>query len=370
MRFDLMVGATTWAASAQLARDVEAQGFSGMLFTETSQTPWMSIAAAATAAPDARVHAPASPSPSPAARWSPPRLAWELAENTGGRFRLGLGSQVQAHVERRYGTDFDPPGPRMRDYVQAVQACLRGVPGRGAPRPRRAVLQADACCRRSGRPAATPTATSRSTSRRSAPGCAAWPARWPTASTCTPSTRCPTCRTGCSRRWPRARPGRAATRPTSTSSSRCSPSPATPPRSGRRCSSGPGRQIAFYGSHQELRLPVRRPRLRGHVGRLNDLLKAGDLAAAWPRPSPTRCSSTTPSWRRGTTWPTRSSTATGGTAARLVMYLAEESIRRDAGHARPLGRGGAGRSPPPDRRHQPPSLTLLSSRRYRPPSCP
>jgi len=124
MRFDLMHGAGTWAATADLARAVEGVGFSGMLFTETSQTPWMSIAAAATAAPTLEFStgiAVAFPrSPMIAAG-----LAWELAGNTGGRYRLGLGSQVKAHIERRYGAEFDPPGPRMRDYVQAVQACLR-----------------------------------------------------------------------------------------------------------------------------------------------------------------------------------------------------------------------------------------------------
>jgi probable F420-dependent oxidoreductase len=128
MRFDLMAGATTWARTAQLAADIESAGFSGMLFTETTQTPWMSIAAAATAAPSLEFStgiAVAFPrSPMVAAG-----LAWELAENTGGRFRLGLGSQVKAHVERRYGAAFDPPGPRLRDYVQAVQACLRAFRG-------------------------------------------------------------------------------------------------------------------------------------------------------------------------------------------------------------------------------------------------
>ncbi|MDA0203685.1 MAG: LLM class flavin-dependent oxidoreductase, partial [Actinobacteria bacterium] len=51
--------------------------------------------------------------------------AWEIAQNTGGRFRLGLGSQVKGHVVRRYSAEFAPPGPRMRDYVLAVRACLR-----------------------------------------------------------------------------------------------------------------------------------------------------------------------------------------------------------------------------------------------------
>ncbi len=123
-----MVGPKTWAEAARLAADVEAAGFGGMLFTETSQTPWMSIAAAATAAPSlalstgVAVAFPRSPMVTAG-------LAWELAENTRGRFRLGIGSQVRAHVERRYASQFDPPGPRMRDYVRAVRACLAAFAG-------------------------------------------------------------------------------------------------------------------------------------------------------------------------------------------------------------------------------------------------
>jgi probable F420-dependent oxidoreductase len=128
MDFDVMVGPTSWTAAAALARRLEAAGFSGMVFTETGQTPWMSIAAAAGAAPSLTFStgiAVAFPiSPMVAAS-----IAWELAGNTGGRFRLGLGSQVRAHVERRYGTAFDPPGPRLRDYVVAVQDVLAAFRG-------------------------------------------------------------------------------------------------------------------------------------------------------------------------------------------------------------------------------------------------
>ena len=53
------------------------------------------------------------------------QIAWELAANTKGRFRLGLGSQVKAHVTRRYASVFDRPAPQMKDYLQAVRACLR-----------------------------------------------------------------------------------------------------------------------------------------------------------------------------------------------------------------------------------------------------
>ena len=123
-----MSGSHTWADMSALARQVEGAGFSGMLFTEQTQTPWMSIAVASQAAPSLEfstgiaVAFPRSPIVSAG-------LAWELAENTGGRFRLGLGSQVRAHVERRYGSEFDPPGPRMRDYVLAVKACFRAFRG-------------------------------------------------------------------------------------------------------------------------------------------------------------------------------------------------------------------------------------------------
>ena len=51
MHFDLMTGGLTWAKSAELARQLESAGFSGMLFTEAGTVPWMMIAAAATAAP-------------------------------------------------------------------------------------------------------------------------------------------------------------------------------------------------------------------------------------------------------------------------------------------------------------------------------
>jgi hypothetical protein len=47
MEFDVMTRATTWDHVATLARRTEAAGFSGMLFTEGYQVPWMNIAAAA-----------------------------------------------------------------------------------------------------------------------------------------------------------------------------------------------------------------------------------------------------------------------------------------------------------------------------------
>src|SRR5262249_44205493 len=52
-------------------------------------------------------------------------VGWDLAGSTGGRFVLGLGSQVRAHNERRFSAAWAPPAPRMREYVQVLRAVWR-----------------------------------------------------------------------------------------------------------------------------------------------------------------------------------------------------------------------------------------------------
>jgi probable F420-dependent oxidoreductase len=48
--------------------------------------------------------------------------AWDLHALSGGKFTLGLGTQIRTHVERRFGAEFDRPVARMRDTVEAVRA--------------------------------------------------------------------------------------------------------------------------------------------------------------------------------------------------------------------------------------------------------
>ncbi len=52
------------------------------------------------------------------------QMAWDLQRYSGGRFVLGLGTQVKGHNERRYSTPWPaPPGPRLREYI----LCLRAI---------------------------------------------------------------------------------------------------------------------------------------------------------------------------------------------------------------------------------------------------
>ncbi len=127
MKFDLMTGGAPLRQMQDLARDAAAAGLSGLVITEGARTAYLSCAAAALAADlelstGIAVAFPRSPMVTA-------ELAWELAETTGGRFRLGLGTQVRAHIERRYGAPFDPPGPRLREYVAAVRAVFRAFRG-------------------------------------------------------------------------------------------------------------------------------------------------------------------------------------------------------------------------------------------------
>ncbi|MCW2773339.1 MAG: methylenetetrahydromethanopterin reductase [Nocardioides sp.] len=50
--------------------------------------------------------------------------AYDLQLMTKGRFRLGLGSQIKPHIEKRYGATWSPPAARMREIVLAVKAIL------------------------------------------------------------------------------------------------------------------------------------------------------------------------------------------------------------------------------------------------------
>ena len=128
MRVDLMATPMPLARMQALARDAAAAGFSGLVITEAGRTAYLGCAAAALAAPELEILTGVAVA-FPRSPMVTAQVAWELADATGGRFRLGLGTQVRAHIERRYGMEFDPPGPRLKDYVLALRAIFRGFRG-------------------------------------------------------------------------------------------------------------------------------------------------------------------------------------------------------------------------------------------------
>ena len=48
-------------------------------------------------------------------------MAWDLQSLSGGRFQLGMGSQVRGHIVRRFNMPWGMPAARMREYIMALR---------------------------------------------------------------------------------------------------------------------------------------------------------------------------------------------------------------------------------------------------------
>ena len=48
--------------------------------------------------------------------------SWDLQKMSGGRFELGLGTQIRQNIEERYSARWDSPVPQLREYVQSLRA--------------------------------------------------------------------------------------------------------------------------------------------------------------------------------------------------------------------------------------------------------
>ena len=56
--------------------------------------------------------------------------AYDLQVYSGGRFRLGLGTQIRPHIEKRYGATWDKPAAKMAETVSAIKAILDAWEGK------------------------------------------------------------------------------------------------------------------------------------------------------------------------------------------------------------------------------------------------
>jgi probable F420-dependent oxidoreductase len=123
------------AGLAAAARRIEELGFDVLLSCETAgHDPFLPLLVAAEhtrrvdLATGIAVSFPRSP-------LVVAQMAWDLQRFSGGRFQLGLGTQVKGHNERRYGVAWTgPPGPRMREYVQCLGAIFHTFQNPDDPR--------------------------------------------------------------------------------------------------------------------------------------------------------------------------------------------------------------------------------------------
>jgi len=108
----------TLAAQAVVARRL---GFDGVFTSEVAGDPFVAAAVVTQHAGPLTVGTKVAV----AFARSPMTTAYaahDLGELTGGRFVLGLGTQVKAHITRRFDMPWSDPARRMRDYVLALRS--------------------------------------------------------------------------------------------------------------------------------------------------------------------------------------------------------------------------------------------------------
>ncbi len=102
-------------------RMAETLGFDGLWTAETQHDPFLPLALAATQTQRIELGTAIAV----AFARSPAALAytaWDLQTLCGGRFILGLGTQVKAHIERRFGMIWDSPTARLREMILGMRA--------------------------------------------------------------------------------------------------------------------------------------------------------------------------------------------------------------------------------------------------------
>ena len=128
MELDIIAHPRGLSTSQDHARQLEEAGFGSIWWTESGRSAYLACTASALVTERIQIGTGIAVafarSPMVTAG-----IAWELAAATGGRFVLGLGSQVKSHIERRYSSEFAPPGPRMKEYVESVKAIFRAYRG-------------------------------------------------------------------------------------------------------------------------------------------------------------------------------------------------------------------------------------------------
>ncbi len=119
MLIDTILGPLESAAEA-----AEADGYDGAFTGEVSNDPFLPLvlAAASTERIDLGTSIAVAFARSP---MSLAYTAYDLQRFCRGRFMLGLGSQVKAHITRRFSMPWGRPAAQMREFVLAMRAAWR-----------------------------------------------------------------------------------------------------------------------------------------------------------------------------------------------------------------------------------------------------
>jgi len=128
LHFDTFAFGTDLRGVGRLASDAARAGFATMWFTESNHNPFLPCALAAEVAPGLGVGTSIAVA-FPRSPMVTAQIAWDLAAQTDGNFQLGLGTQVKAHITRRFSTTWSKPVAQLREYVEALRAIFQAFQG-------------------------------------------------------------------------------------------------------------------------------------------------------------------------------------------------------------------------------------------------
>ncbi|NJL95316.1 MAG: TIGR03617 family F420-dependent LLM class oxidoreductase [Anaerolineae bacterium] len=121
MRFDVYIHPNDLRSVPDLAQHLENEGFHAIWTPETNHNPYFPLVLAGHATQRLQlgtgIAVAFARSPTVTAM-----EAWDLARLTNGRFILGLGTQIKAHITRRFGMPWDSPVARLREYIEGMRA--------------------------------------------------------------------------------------------------------------------------------------------------------------------------------------------------------------------------------------------------------
>lgn len=121
MRLDRYLASDRIGTVGREAHRARRVGFHGVMAAETSHDPFLALAVASTTEPDLELGTAVAV----AFARSPMTVAhssWDLADMSGGKFRLGLGTQIRPHIVGRFSMPWSEPVPRMREYIASLRS--------------------------------------------------------------------------------------------------------------------------------------------------------------------------------------------------------------------------------------------------------
>jgi probable F420-dependent oxidoreductase len=121
MKFDVTIFPEDLNTVGGLAQAVEAQGFDGLWTAETAHNPFLPLTHAAAHTKQINLGTAIAVA-FPRSPMVVANIAWDLAEQSKGRFILGLGTQIKAHITKRFSAEWGPPVPKLREYIESMRA--------------------------------------------------------------------------------------------------------------------------------------------------------------------------------------------------------------------------------------------------------